>query len=183
MTLFSYDHKWIPGWSPHSFAVFYKLDKESEIKEKFTISWLPKEGPGAVSLFSGTVEGKNYSLEETLNYAFSNDLEVKLSGTFEVKDVLFQKAKERKVALEGGTIKYEVLNNKRRGNNLVLHCVHAISDILANKKLMDTGWAYAESANKKIVLQFKDFIKPSNEKFPWDKLYTSTHYSKTLVKQ
>lgn len=183
MALFSYDHQWIPGLSPHSFAIFYQKENSGLIKERFSLSWLPAAGPQEVSVFADKTKGKNYSFEETLDYAAKNNLLVTLSGHFKVNEELYLSALKQKEALESGNIQYQVLKNKRVGNEKVIHCVHAISDILAHKELMDTGWSYAEGANKKIKEHFKNHITPYETPFPWQDFYTQKSQLELVVIQ
>ncbi len=157
MALFSYDHSWIPGWSPHSFAVFYRTD-QGKVSDDFTISWLPATGPGDVRLFGEEVVGKNYSFEETMDYAIRDEKVVKLSGHYEVKDELYELGRAQLNRLNSGRVKYRVLGNRREGQERVLHCVHAVSDILPENKDFDVGWSYAEGANQKITSFFKDYL-------------------------
>lgn len=172
MALFSYDHNWIPGWSPHSFATFYTDNERQEVAEAFTLSWLPASSPNDVSLLSGVVPGKNYTLKETLDFAFSKKLKIRMSGHFKIKEALYQKARTRKKQLESGSVKYEVSSDVRVGKKLVLHCVHAISDIVTKDGLMDTGWSYAEEANEKIIEHFKKHLEKTNKVFPYHEFYS-----------
>lgn len=175
MALFSYDHKWIPGWSPHSFALFYGLDESSNITEKLTISWLPASNPADVSVFGNAVPGKNYSLKETLDFAYQSDKKITLSGHYQIADELYLVAKKRHQRLMSGFASYKVLGNIREGDHPVIHCVHAISDMGLHNGLVDglmeTGWAYAESANEKILNHFKKYLIKEVSPFPWDRFY------------
>jgi Na+-translocating ferredoxin:NAD+ oxidoreductase RnfD subunit len=153
MVLFSYDHSVIPGWSPHSFAHFYNKKGES-----FTISWLPKSSPSDVKVFSDAVEGKNYSLKETLDFARETNKEVRLSGKFEIQKDLFEKALSFKKTLESGLIKYQVYKNTREGEGRALHCVHAISDLAPFGGQFEAGLSFAERANEKLISLFSPYI-------------------------
>ncbi|MCR9203031.1 MAG: FG-GAP-like repeat-containing protein [Halobacteriovoraceae bacterium] len=168
MALFSYDHSLIPGWSPHSFAYFY-----DEKGKSFTISWLPKSGPEDVEVFSSAVEGKNYSLQETFEFANKEKKTVSFSGKFEIKKDLFDQAYLFKSELEKGEIKYQVFKNIREGQSRSLHCVHALSDLLNDQteKKFEAGWSFAESANEKLVDFFSPYIVKNLPRGSWKEFY------------
>lgn len=168
MALFSYDHGLIPGWSPHSFAYFFNPQGES-----FTISWLPQEGPEKVQVFGPAVNGRNYTLEETLNFAKKTEKEIKLSGKFQIKKDFYLMAKSFKQELESGKIKYRVFKNSREGGSKTLHCVHALSDFLPERYRdnFDAGFSFAESANQKLINTYSPFIIKTLAKESWTEFY------------
>jgi hypothetical protein len=159
MILFSYDHKLIPGWSPHTFALFYeKSDKTRVITNSSHISWLPKSSPSDVEVFSKSVKGKNYSLAETFRFAIQHEKKIYYKGPFKIKKELFTKAQAQQEKLESGSVKYKVLWTEREGKELTFHCVYAISDLHAQSGLMSNGISHTLDSMEKIQIHFKQYI-------------------------
>ncbi len=167
MILFSYDHPVIPGWTPHTFATFYSVDPDHSptYQEVTTISWLPQSSPEDVTLFSRAVEGKNYSLDETLKFAILKNKDIWAQGPFEISKELYDKAKAQEKNLNSGHIKYRVTFTQRTGENKAYHCVYAISDIHTDDGLMKNGISHTMKSMKKMRAHFEKFILSTKK---WD---------------
>lgn len=164
MILFSYDHKVIPGWSPHTFALFYEFDDNKKIITKSShISWLPATSPADVEVFSKSVKGKNYSLHETIKFALNNEKKLYYKGPYIIKKDLFTKAQAQVEKLDSGSIEYKVLWTKREGGDKTFHCVYAISDLQVDKGLMSNGMSHTLDSMEKIQIHFKDYILEKKE--------------------
>ncbi|MCS6864875.1 MAG: hypothetical protein RMJ56_05785 [Gemmataceae bacterium] len=112
----------------HTFATFVKVtttDKNDPIVETVTISWLPVDGkvhPWRLR----TVEGKNFSLEETLALAARDNVRVSMWGPFEIDAARYESAVVQAKLLASGAVRYRVLDSLGR-NRRVSHCVHAVT--------------------------------------------------------
>ena len=129
LKLYSYDHKWIPFLSPHTFAVF------SDGFESLCFSWLPEAGPKAVKVFGKQVKGKNFTEKETFKFLEDYDLKLIEGGKYQITEELFLEAKEQWALLNSGKVEYKVTGVKREGENKAFHCVYAISDIISTPKM------------------------------------------------
>jgi len=167
MILFSYDHPVIPGWTPHTFATFYKVDADQtpSYQEITTISWLPQSSPEDVTLFARAVAGKNYNLIETLEFAVQKNKDIWAQGPFEISKELFELAKDQEKKLNSGHIKYRVTFTQRTGEQKAYHCVFAVSDIYTDNGLMDNGLSHTMKSMQKIRKHFDQFILSTNK---WD---------------
>jgi len=159
MLMFSYDHQTIPGWSPHTFALFYETTEETnQIISSSHISWLPATSPADVEVFAKTVKGKNYSLQETLNFAIKNNKKLMFKGPFIIKKSLFDKALKQEKKLNSGSISYKVLDTKRKGNKQRYHCVYAVSDIISEEGLMSNWMSHTKGSMERIEEHFSNYI-------------------------
>src|SRR5262249_44853302 len=88
-------------------------------------SWLPAEGP-VRPLKLRPVPGKNHTLDETFAITEAQGVRVSMWGPFEIDVTRYELAAERARKLEGGAVRYRVIDSFRRGPD-VAHCVHAIT--------------------------------------------------------
>lgn len=151
LKLFSYDHKWIPFLSPHTFAVF------SNGFESFSISWLPEAGPSAVKVFGKQVKGRNFSEKETFKFINEYDFKLIKGGKYEIAEELYLKAKEHWTLLNSGKIEYKVTRVQREGESKAYHCVYAISDIITSPR-MENHFFVTSVAMKNIKKHFQKYI-------------------------
>ncbi|OUR93692.1 hypothetical protein A9Q84_19710 [Halobacteriovorax marinus] len=159
MILFSYDHKIIPGWSPHTFALFVELDDlTKKVIQSTHLSWLPATSPNDVEVFAKSVKGKNYSLKETLEFALKNEKKLYYKGSYIIMKELFTKAQNQERKLQSGEVEYKVLWTNREGKERTYHCVYAISDLLTGRGLMSNGMSHTLDSMENIQRHFKEYV-------------------------
>jgi hypothetical protein len=112
----------------HTFATFVKVTTANHgppTVESVTISWLPVDGkvhPWRLR----TVEGKNFTLEETLAIAARDHVRLSMWGPFEIDADRYAAAVAQARLLASGAVRYRVLDSLGR-NRCVAHCVHAVT--------------------------------------------------------
>ena len=155
MILFAYDHKWVSGLSPHSFAYFYETTGDAcEIVNDFSISWMPRSSPDDVKVFGPEVEGKNYTLRETLDYASRNNKRVSARGPYRISRDLYDMAKAQSLQLGNREAGYKVTSVNRQAGRKYYHCVYAISDLLITAPLMKN---YISHSGKSLIRLARHF--------------------------
>ncbi len=112
----------------HTWATFVKATPTPDgtpAIESFTISWLPYDGDVHPSRIFCVVEGRNFTLEETLALAFANKARVSHWGPYEISADWYARAENQKRLLESGSVRYRVLDSF--GFNMkIMHCVRAV---------------------------------------------------------
>jgi hypothetical protein len=118
----------------HTWATFVKASGEGpasskcHIDEVFTISWMPanlKIRP----LRLRAQQGVNLDLETTLAHVLQRE-RVSEWGPFQISQLLYDRALERKAELESGAVRYKAVDpNFGPGARSVSDCIHGISDL------------------------------------------------------
>ncbi len=153
----------------HTFATFFKVDQEEsngvqiETSESATISWLPSNG--VVRLLQRPVAGRNFTLDETLDWAKRLGLATTARGPFEISKELYERALERKTWLESGRVAYKALDRRFRPE-AAINCIHAVSDLLPGP-LLDTGTARGEPATAMVANHFRPWLKDPDQPQLW----------------
>ena len=112
----------------HTFATFVKATPApggEVLVEPVTISWLPAEGP-VHPWRVRSVEGRNYSLEETFAAAARDNARISMWGPFEIDAARYELAVQQARTLEGGAVRFRSLDSLGR-NRSIQHCVHAVT--------------------------------------------------------
>jgi hypothetical protein len=92
--------------------------------DPFTISWMPTS-MNVRPLRLRSEPGKNFTLQETLDFMFTGRHEIALWGPFEINACFFEEACRHKRELDGGASRYRVFDGLERRKD-VNNCVHAI---------------------------------------------------------
>lgn len=112
----------------HTFATFVKATPAADgavALEPLTISWLPAEGP-VQPLRLRSVQGKNYTLEETFAITQRDNARISMWGPFETDATRYQLAVAQASTLNSGAVRFRSLDSLGR-NRSVQHCVHALT--------------------------------------------------------
>ena len=111
--------------------------------EAFTISWVPHDfGINPVCVFDGfgsrifptwnkcpIVVGRNFRLDETLKVALNEKGSVGMWGPYEIRKPAFDLGVNRKLLLDGGTIKYKADDRLTRKDHVAINCFHAMANL------------------------------------------------------
>jgi hypothetical protein len=144
--------------------------------EAFTISWLPRDflRHPHLCVFSGAGSrlvpeknacplspGRNFSLEETIEFAVDAKVAVAMWGPYEMNKTGFDLGIKRKRLLDGGSIKYRADDRLFRKNRVAINCFHAMAgldEIFPNGGLFGTGfnmWGFNGTARVLIEYEAK----------------------------
>jgi hypothetical protein len=92
--------------------------------EVVTLSWLPANGP--VQPLRPAVEGKNYTLDETLAIVAGNDARVSRWGPFEIDAGRYELAVRQDAFLRSGAARFRSVDSFGL-NRTTVNCVHALT--------------------------------------------------------
>jgi hypothetical protein len=151
----------------HSFGAFVQVDETPNgpaNEQVVVISWLPRSLK--IGFFRAAEPGHNLLLPATFDYAQTLGTFVSAWGPFRIRNMLFEKARDRYLQLESGATKYVVLDNGTRPLQAT-NCIHALSDLGLTDKLLSTGTAYGMRASRKIVRYLQPWIMDSFRTHPW----------------
>lgn len=95
------------------------------VVETITVSWLPADG-NVQPLRIRPVEGKNWSLEDTLAIMARNHCNISVWGPYEVEASRWEKAQEHRKYLESGEVRYRAIDSFNL-NKEIVNCVHAVT--------------------------------------------------------
>lgn len=148
----------------HTWATFIKLpspDAAATLSstaplESHTFSWLPTSGVVTPRLFGGGEPGRNFTLEESLQWARGHAIPVVAWGPVEIRKELFDWAVARKKVLDSGRLGYRMLDRPGR-NTSVTNCIHAVSDIVPGPQLI-TGIAYGVEASALVANHLRPYM-------------------------
>lgn len=140
----------------HTFATFVRTTggAHPRVVEAHTISWFPVSEIVAVSRPSET--GENRSLAKTLAWAEERRLQIVVTGPIEIQPELYQRAAKQAERLDRGELKYKAFDRFTR--NTAVNCVHAISDIVAEPALLNSGGVRGQDATLMVVRRFQSFF-------------------------
>lgn len=142
----------------HTWATFVKATPTADgtvAIEQVTISWLPASGP-VQPLKLRSVEGKNYTLDETFAIAANNRDRVSMWGPFETDALRYELVAAQADALAGGAIRFRSLDSFGR-NHSVMHCVHAVTFADPNmKSLRQPVLRVGEPGTSKLAARYVD---------------------------
>jgi hypothetical protein len=142
----------------HTFATFVKATPAADgavALESQTISWLPAEGP-VQPLRLRSVQGKNWSLEETFAITAKNNARISMWGPFETDATRYDLAVAQAATLDSGTVRFRSLDSLGR-NRSVVHCVHAITFADPNlQRLRQPVLKVGEPGTSKLAVKYAD---------------------------
>jgi len=95
------------------------------VVETITVSWLPADA-NVQPLRRRPVEGKNWSLEDTLAIMASHNSHISVWGPYEVEASRWDKAQEHRNYLESGAVRYRAVDSFNL-NREIVNCVHAVT--------------------------------------------------------
>lgn len=156
----------------HTFATFLKVDigepdEDGEIPtqtmETTTISWLPASG--SIRVLAPSEVGRNFGLQETLEWAKDNGTSTSARGPFEITREIYERAVKQKQRLESGAVAYKVIDRRFR-TGAALNCIHAVSDIIPGSLLM-SGTARGESATDMVAQHFRPHLPDPGRTHSW----------------
>jgi len=131
------------GKQPNLTPGFRRGQVKNREFEAFTISWVPHDfGTNPVCVFGGfgsrifptwntcpIVVGRNFRLDETLKVALNDKSAVGLWGPYEIRKAGFDLGVNRKLLLDGGTIKYKADDRLTRKDQVAINCFHAMANL------------------------------------------------------
>jgi hypothetical protein len=132
----------------HTWAVFVKAtsdagDIANAKLESRTISWLPES---KVILPRVIPErGRNFELEETLQWARALNARISMWGPYEIEGELYELAQRKIERLQNGSVSYRIFTTSLRPG-AVSNCIHAVCDVDERDPLF-TGTAYGDAAS------------------------------------
>ena len=140
----------------HTFATFMrcKSDGENESFDTHTISWLPQSL--VIAPLRGAEPGKNFSLEETFNWAKNLNSRFTAWGPYEIKKELYDRSKQQHERLEKREVMYKMLDVRFRPD-VAINCIHAVCDCAPGNVLL-TGSAFGEEATWMVADWFRPWM-------------------------
>jgi len=141
----------------HTFALFMKTRDDGahrKIVDTATINWLPLSGH--VSIARPAEQGVNKSLAETLQWAKERNLEVSISGPYEIDADFYGRAASQASRLERGEFKYRCHVKMR---DTTKNCIYAVADIFDDEPQLDTGTSRGRESLSEIVEYFRPKFK------------------------
>jgi hypothetical protein len=143
----------------HSFATFVHRTPEGGL-EAFTISWLPQTGR-VRPLWPWPEPGRNFTLLETLQWCYANNMEVACWGPYQVHPDLWHRALAQKARLESGAVLYKAYDGGAVGGR-VSNCLHAIEWITRQSgqppQVLVTPANWGESGSYWVALTLRPWM-------------------------
>jgi hypothetical protein len=142
----------------HTFATFVRTTAGRQqgrvITEQQTISWFPKAG--VVSIARGPETGVNMTLEQSLAWAAERNLDVTLSGPYEINAELYGRVAKQVERLNKGELKYRCFDGMSRAT--AKNCIHALSDVDTDNGRLNSGSARGHDGTMLVVEHLKRFF-------------------------
>jgi hypothetical protein len=154
----------------HTFATFIRAAGEGPRPEAYrlethTISWYPAGGEvRAIRLAPD--EGINLSLTATFQQARRLGARVCRWGPYQIRREFYESALAQEARLRSGQVAYKLLDANYRPCR-AFNCIHALSDITAGPRLLDTGLAYGIAASRLVVSHFRPWIVNTHRSHEW----------------
>lgn len=144
--LFAYEGDKKLAEEAHTFASFIQVDRRSRRQDWSTISWYPKyyEKNKKVCIFKNLLEaathelkgspcapeeGKNYSLEKTLEWAGEPGKKLYAWGPYAIEEDFYYLGLDRIQYLNSGAVKFLADDRKTRLDGIAINCMRAVSDL------------------------------------------------------
>jgi hypothetical protein len=148
----------------HTFAVFVRESwpgpgacPGNSTLESHIISWLPQSGVvRPYALFAEC--GRNYSLDETLQFAHESCQRVSLWGPYQIDPELYHRGLERLAELDRGEIRYQA-NDAVRHPHRVCNCIRAVSAAAGGLRVRVATAAWGETASYAVLRRFRPWIE------------------------
>jgi len=145
----------------HTFAVFMKVNADEgrgTPKVDFhCISWLPK----SLRIEVGSAEeGRNLTLEETIEWARKLNSKVTMWGPLAIKPEFYELALRQENRLKSNKLSYMALYTEGRGQK-VSNCIHALADVDTTREPLDTSTLFGVAASEAICEYFEPWLLDS----------------------
>jgi hypothetical protein len=148
----------------HTFAQFVEVIGDDPARahvETHTISWLPARFAESLRLSVVAVKGKNFSLDDTFEFARRLGTTVKHWEPVEIDSATYRAALAQIDKLNSGSIKYKMYNSSPdsvigQSTAGVSHCIHAVGDVVGR---VNTGIARGFDAGEIIHHHFAAHAK------------------------
>jgi hypothetical protein len=154
----------------HTFATFVRATgegarPENHRVEAHTISWAPASGAVRAARLLPE-RGANLDLAATLRQAHRLGSRVSRWGPFQVQRELYERALGQIARLESGAVAYKVLDSLGRPCS-ASNCIHAVSDMDADRGLLVTGLASGAQASLLVVQHFRRWMVNQHLSHEW----------------
>ena len=146
--------------------------------EAFNISWMPHDfdtnpnlcvldGFGSRIFPSlnqcSIVNGKNFSLSETLKLGAGFKNAVAMWGPYEIQKVAFDLGVKRKLLLDGGTIRYRAHDRPYRKDRVAINCFHAMAglqELYPNGGFLGTGFRmWGINGTARVLIEYTKAVR------------------------
>ena len=145
--------------------------------EAFTISWVPHDfDTNGVCVFDGfgsrifatwnkcpIVDGRNYRLDETLKVAINDKVSVGMWGPYEIRKEAFDLGVQRKLLLDGGTIRYKADDRLTRKDRVAINCFHAMAnleELYPNGGFLGTGFKmWGINGTARVLIEYTKAVR------------------------
>jgi hypothetical protein len=161
-----------PNWPrySHTFATFVKATGAGPSPaayrlESHTISWSPRTlDVRAARLLPEA--GVNLDLHTTLRWAQSLGADVYQWGPFRIRKELYDRALAQIARLGSGAVQYKVIDAGYRPHR-ASNCIHAVSDLDADRGLLETGALHGEAASQRVALHLRRWMVEPSQVHAW----------------
>jgi hypothetical protein len=160
-----------PAYS-HSFATFVRACwpgngpcPERPKLEAYTISWLPRALPLRLYVLEPEC-GRNYGLDETIQYALASCERVSMWGPYQIEPELYGRTARQVGLLCSGRVKYKALDSGYPSDK-VSNCIHAVSSISEGYRVRVASPGWGEVASYAILQEFEPWIVNRCQLHPW----------------
>ncbi len=154
----------------HTFATFVKATGEGPTLDSYqienhTISWTAARLQ--LHLYRWRPEqGVNLDLQASLQLALRNRERLCKWGPYQIQQELYERAVQQVARLESGAVQYKLLDRRFRPHRAIC-CIHAVSDIHPENRILDSGRARGESASALVVRHLRPWILAPDETHDW----------------
>jgi len=169
MLMFSHQRDNNPIAFSHTFATFVKartdeLGQKGRVLESHTISWMPATMD--IRLLARSERGVNLDLEASLRFATTVNARISLWGPYRIQQELFDRAVQQTARLRTGAIAYKILDGRLR-LRAATNCIHAVSDIDTDNRLLETGTSRGDEASSMVLRHLQRWIIEPNRDHDW----------------
>jgi hypothetical protein len=149
----------------HTFATFVKVSgPDRQSVQSHTISWLPAT-LDIVAWRTDAEPGKNLSLQDTLRWARTMGDRLFMWGPYQINPELYRRAVAREARLQGGALQYKTVDDRYR-LGIAVNCIHAVSDIDVDSRVLDTGTERGETASQLVADYLRRWIVNPKVTYP-----------------
>jgi hypothetical protein len=154
----------------HTFATFVRAtgnesDNATREIEQHTISWIAASKEVVLARVRPET-GVNLDLRDSLRLAAALEERVTMWGPFEIRKPLYDRALKRIEQLESGRMQYKAIDFRFRPESAI-NCIHAVTDLDADKGLLDTGGACGEEAGRIVMEHLRRWIIAPDTTHDW----------------
>jgi hypothetical protein len=156
----------------HSFASFVRASWPDEgpcprapCLEVYTISWFPAKLP--VRAYALLPEcGRNFGLEETLQYVLASHARVSLWGPYPIDADLYRRAARQVTLLTSGQVAYKMIDTGYCSDG-VSNCIHALSGLCGGPAVHVFSPGWGDAASCAVVVQMRPWILDCCHVYLW----------------